>query len=218
MKRPILVLCALVAAAGGVTAWVRSTPAPHQVLPPLPASAGGVHDLVHAVPFQVAEPFTHWYRSEQPQVDAGWLVVLRVDPDVVVPREDFEPVLYVGEQTGERINKGHLDGLLVVVVPAEPGADGFPAQDLDGALMWFGGAELPERVDAARIARELADARAEGVLALAQQRWTAARADGGGGLTLADRVALEQHAARLVQRFAPSEAELAAGLLVPVVR
>jgi len=218
MKRPILVLLALVAVAGVVTAWVRGRQDPHQVLPPLPAHATGVRDVVHAVPFRVAAPFTHWYRAEQPTVAAGWLLVLRVDPALVVPRDDFESVLYVGAETAERVNKGHLDGMLVVVVPSPAGADGYPARDPGGAPMWFGGAELPERVDAGRVAAELETARRDGVLPLAAERWAAARQDGGAPLDLPDRVALEQHAARLVQRFAPGEVDLANGLLVPYER
>jgi len=183
--------------------------------PELPESPQSVWGLAYARPFRVAEPFTHWWRAERPAVTTGYLVVLNADPDLLVPRETAEPVLYIGEQTGERVNKGHWDGALVAIVPSLPDAQGWPALDLSSVPIWFGSAELPERVDAVHIATELAAASAAGVTLFSDQRVATALQAGGTALDAADRTEVEQEAARLVLRFAPSEEDLARGLLVP---
>lgn len=192
---------------GGAAAWVRSrTPAPP--LEP-PARAGAVKGLLFAEPFRLALPYAHAWRLESPQVDSGWLVVLEVEREVVVPRQLAEPVLYVGDQTAERVNRGDVAGRLVAIVPG----------DLDPAVdpAWFGTPELPERVDAATVARELAAARAALVPPLLRAPLTRPGAVGRGVVELAGRTALERYAAELVLQWAPEERELAQGLLAPLV-
>jgi len=123
----------------------------------------GAIEILDARPFAVDEPFVHEWRAEKPLMSAGYLLALQVDPDLARPRQTYEPVLYVGEQTAERCNAPEVGGVLVVVVPAPLDAAGRVALDLDTAPIWFGSLELPERVDAARITRELAAARAAGI-------------------------------------------------------
>jgi len=192
---------------GGAAAWVRSRPP--QPPPAPPAGEGAVKGLLHAEPFRLAEPYAHTWRLEQPQVDSGWLLVLEVERDVVVRRQSAEPVLYVGSQTAERINVGDVAGRLVVIVPG--------ALDPAAAPAWFGTPQLPEQVDAATVARELAAARAAGVPSLARASLTRSDALGHAEIALADRTALERHAAELVLRWAPEEREQAMGLLAPLV-
>src|SRR5207247_5817900 len=76
-------------------------------------SVSGVHAVVYAQPFVLSKPWTHVWRVEQPSFDAGWLVVLDVDPTFVQPRQTFEPVLYAGDETVERINHGYEAGRVV---------------------------------------------------------------------------------------------------------
>jgi hypothetical protein len=130
---------------------------------PLGERPTGVIAILDARPFAVDEPFVHEWRAEKPLVDAGYLMALEVDPELARPRQTYEPVLYVGEQTAERCNAPEQGGVLIVLVPAPLDARGRVALDLDTAPIWFGSLELPERVDAARIARELAAARAAGI-------------------------------------------------------
>ena len=192
---------------GGAAAWVR-TPTPQ---PPAqaPARDGAVKGLLFAEPFRLAQPYAHTWRLESPQVHSGWLLVLEVEREVAVRRELAEPVLYVGDQTAERVNAGDIAGRLVVIVPGDldPAAD--PA--------WFGAPELPERVDAAIVARELAAARAAGVPPLLRAARSRPDALGHAQVEFADRTALERHAAELVLRWAPEEREQAEGLLAPLV-
>src|SRR6185503_7532853 len=119
-------------------------------------------EILDAQPFAVDEPFVHEWRAEKPLVDAGYLLALKVDPDLARARQTYEPVLYVGAQTAESCNAPEEGGILIVVAPA-PLVDGSVALDLATTPIWFGSLELPERVDAARIERELASARAAGV-------------------------------------------------------
>ena len=208
MRTALPAALALLALVGGATAWVRSRPAPPPTVPPS-ADAGAVRGVLFAQPFRLDEPYVHTWRSEAPQVREGWLVVLEVERDLVVPRQLAEPVLYVGAQTAERVNAGDVAGRLVAIVPGalDPTAD--PA--------WFGAPELPERVDAAAVARELAAARAAGVPPLARAPGTRPDALGHPPIALADRTALERYAAELVLVWAPEERERAEGLLAPLV-
>lgn len=120
-------------------------------------------ELLEVVPFSMDEPFVHEWRAEKPLVSAGALLVLRADAELVRTRQTYEPVLYVGSQTAERCNAPLADGepagpdgkaILVALVPAPLTDGGRVALDLDRTPIWFGGLELPERLDAARIAGE----------------------------------------------------------------
>ncbi len=196
-------------------------------VPPMPATPAPVDAVVAARPFTVEQPFTHMWRTEQSAVDAGYLLVLRVNPDLVYPRQTAEPVLYVGEQTAERVNVGYTDGHVIAIVPTprDP-KTGAPTLDLTRTRIWFGTPRLPESVDAARVRTEtelaatvlgpMIEGRpdgpviAPGVAAVAMARQ--ARAAGGEAAAYTDRAALHAAAAELVLRYAPSETDLAANL------
>jgi hypothetical protein len=160
-----------VLATGGVIGTVVASRGPQQAGPvtlaAVPVTTADI-ELLAAVPFALDEPFVHEWRAEKPLVASGYLLQLRVDPELSRPRQTYEPVLYVGAQTAERcLPEPALaladQGILVVLVPAPLDGEGRVALDLDTAPVWFGSLELPERVDAARITAELAAARARGV-------------------------------------------------------
>ena len=160
--------------------------------------------LLEAVPFVLDEPFVHEWRAEQPLQRAGYLLALEVDPDLARPRQTYEPVLYVGQETAERINAPE-HGRLIVLVPAPVDAAGQVVLDLDRAPIWFGSLELPERVDGARIAQELAIARAAGI-------GPARKSEQLTGLDLSARTIharsrpdLDAYLADLVERYSPEE-------------
>jgi len=163
----------------------------------------GVWDLLAAIPFKVDQPYTHWWRKEQPSVRAGHLLVLAVDPEVVQPRQIAEPVLYAGDQTAERINSGFADGALVVLVPSTPNSDGWPARDLTNLPIWFGDPALPEQVDEAAIRQ--AQALVPNRLGFGSARVNAALDTGGEPLHCRDLAELYVHAADWVERFAPQD-------------
>ena len=66
-----------------------------------------VIDVVHVQPFSLRKGYIHFWREEKPLVTTGTLAVFKVDPGLVYPRNAAEPVLYVGNQTAERLNFGN---------------------------------------------------------------------------------------------------------------
>jgi hypothetical protein len=213
---PPAVLALLLTAAA--TAWMRQTAAePPEQAPP--TSAQSVRGLLFAEPFRLAEPYAHSWRAERPAVNAGWLLVLEVDPDVVVPRQLAEPVLVVGGQTAERVNQGDVSGRLVVIVPAAFDARrGLPDLDPSSAKAWFAEPALPEQTDAAALAGAAKAADAAGVTALAEGPRTRPGAVSDRLVELPGRTALERRAAELIAVWSPAELELAQTLLAPLVK
>jgi hypothetical protein len=210
-SRSLLVPAVLVLLlAAGVGALVRGLP---DDPPPLPVATpvGGI-DLLYARPFTLDVPFTHMWRAERPQVQAGWVLVLAVDPALVYPRDTAEPILYVGDQTAERVNLGNESGHVVAIVPAPLGASGNVALDLSRAPIFFGEPGLPEQVDAAKAAAELAAARQRGLAAPAAAT-VAAVSDSPVHFT--DDFELHAWCSDLIQTWSPQEIDLIAGLRVP---
>jgi hypothetical protein len=217
MKHQRIALVALAASlfAGGTLYAVRRD---HQdtELKTLSAEAAGISSLLYARPFVLDHSYTHYYRAEQPEVRAGMILVLAVDPELARPRETWNKVLYAGAETAERINHGIDSGRIVVIVPAELDARGEPKLDLATTPIFFGGLELPENVSREMAVHQLADARTRGVLAPDADEIRRARAEGGATLHLPDRVALDKQViADLILRYSPgkTDADIASGLL-----
>jgi hypothetical protein len=168
-------------------------------VPPVPATPAGVEDVVYAAPFVLEEGYVSDWRLERPVVTRGHLVVLRVEPDLVYPRQTAEPVLYAGEQTVERLNVGYPSGYVVAIVPG--------TADLAGAPIWFGTPRLPESVDAATVRAERSRAESAGISPIPPERIRSVLRK---PLALADKSALLREAGALVQLYAPDESERAA--------
>ena len=215
-RKPTLLLlsaAALLVLGGGVFAL-------RQVLhddgpPPLPAvtPVGGV-TLIEARPFTLDVPCIHDWRAERPQVTAGVLLVLGVDGELVHPRQGYEPVLYVGDQTAERINVGHESGHVIAVVPAPVDGQGRVALDLSTTPIYFGAPALPEQVDAATVAKELAAAKARGIVAPAAPAVSAASRP---QVRFHDDYDVRVFAADLIEAWSPMETDLVSGLRAPLV-
>ncbi len=179
-------------------------------LPPTPAAIEGV---VLARPFALEAGYEFAWRKEKPLVTEGYLLVLKVDPALVYPRQVAEPVLYAGDTTAERVNVGFGSGHLVVIVPCK-----VVETDLKKTLVWFGTPELPERCTAKTIADEREKAEKAGLQPPAAASIDAARAKGGAQLNVKNYDALRQELAPLIKRYAPDETERADSLLVPRVQ
>lgn len=184
----------------------------------LPAVREDVRGILYACPFALQEGYQHNWRADPTWVTAGWLLVLEVNPDLVQPSQEVEPVLYGGDQTLERVNLGHRSGRVIAVLPGLPGPDGGPAGDLRATTFFFGSPMLPEEVGGERIRIEGEAAAARGALPFGVEALEASRARGGDLLRLADRTQLHRTAAELVLEHSPQERELAEGLLAPLVR
>lgn len=176
------------------------------VLPPTPAP---IDALVYARAFTLDEAYEHSWRAERPAVTSGYLLVLRVDPDLIYPRQTAEPVLYVGAQTAQRLNVGYTSGHVVAIVPGAVEGEG--AIDLARTAIWFGTPELPERVDRARVEAELRRAVAAGIAPVGVDAARAATAPEG-VLHARDLSAMLVQAADLISRYAPDERDRADAL------
>jgi hypothetical protein len=198
----LLALATLLAIAAPAT-----LPAEESEVPDIPKTPAAVDELVYARPFTLEKGYKFEWRKEQPLVKEGYILVLKVNPDLVYPRQAAEPVLFVGDQTAERVNIGYKSGHVVAIVPGK--------LDLKKALMWFGTPQLPERCTAKTIAEERKLAEQASIKPLAAAMIASAQKKGGERLEVADRYELRRAIAGLIKEYAPDESELVDALLVP---
>ena len=163
-------------------------------------------ELVHVQAFELAQPATHLWSAEQPTYTKGLLVVLEADAAYLAPLQTAEPVLYVGNQTLERVNTGYPSGQLVGIVP------NMTLEELAKAPIFFGQATLPESVDQAYANAELASALASGLTGVGADRVAAASTPE--GIVAHDLGDLYYDASFLIEKYSPSETDLVAGLRV----
>jgi hypothetical protein len=178
--------------------------------PPIPPTPAAVDDIVYARPFTLQQGYKYIFSKEQPWVTEGTLLVLKVNKDLVQPREIAMPVLYVGNQPAERLNRGHESGHVIVIVPGKV--------DLSKTPMWFGAPNFPHEVDAntANAQRELADK--AGLKPFAQERVNAALTAGGQRISAADeRTLLRDVVSELILKYSPQEKQLANEYRVPTI-
>lgn len=151
--------------------------------PPLPPTPSGIDDLLYARPFRLERGFRFQWSAEHPTVSEGLILVLDVPSELVYPRETAEPVLYVGGQPAQRVNRAYPSGRLIALVPGHV--------DLATTPIWFGAPELPERVDTRMAGEESARAAAAGIVAPRPAVVDAARLRGGSVLAVPDHDALQ---------------------------
>lgn len=187
--------------------------------PPAPTRAdrslAPVRALLSARPFLLERPAVHVWRAEQPAYDAGYLVVLQVDPTYVQPRQVEEPVLYAGAETVERMSHAAISGRVVGIVPCARGADGLPALDLAATTFFFGPEASPENIRAFEAQHELARAVRGGAQPFPAAEVADALALGGELMELASRDELDQMAGLLVLESAPEDLDVGIGILAP---
>ncbi len=212
MKNVVVAVLALGLLAGGVTAVssLLVTDGP----PPLPDTGmDAVVTVVHARPFVTNEPFTHWWDADRASYDAGLLLVLEVsDLTLIHPRQTAEPVLFVGDQTVERINTGHESGYLVALLPAERNVQGSVDLDLSTLPIYFDLPALPETIDGPTAQAALARAVAAGVTAQPAGDLAAVTAE---QVSFVDVGDVHAHAADLIEQWSPQEVDLISGLRAP---
>ncbi len=170
-------------------------------------SGDAVRGLLYARPFAVDKPFTYSWTAERAEIQAGYILVVAVDPEFAKPRQVDMPVLYVGRAPAWLTNVGYESGHVVVIVPA--------TVDLTSEPIFFGSLELPERVDAARGAQEMAAALALGIRPVTAEMLSAARAAGGETLREPDIEGVFLTVADLIDAFAADESEVAESYRLP---
>jgi peptidoglycan hydrolase-like protein with peptidoglycan-binding domain len=169
--------------------------------PAVPDTPAAVEGIIYARKFTLENGYTFDWSKERPVVTSGYLLVLKVDPDLVFPRQVAEPVLYVGAQTAQRVNHGFPSGHVIAIAPGDV--------DLTKALIWFGTPELPERVDTNEAKAELNLAKAAGIKPFSKAEVDAAQAQASEELKGANVVDVLRVAADLIRQYAPEEQHIA---------
>ncbi len=185
-----------------VSVSVRAADAP----PAIPETPTSVDKILYAQPFVLDKGMEFLWSQERPIISTGYLLVLEVNPDLVVPRQIAEPVLYVGKQTAQRVNFGHESGRVIAIVPAELNKRGDVDLDLSKTRIWFGTPELPERVDVEMIEQEHDMAANAGIQPQPVKEISAAiKAGGSRAASFADGHELMFYANELVGQYSPKE-------------
>jgi hypothetical protein len=178
--------------------------------PAIPATPAPVDDIVYARPFKLEQGYKYIWSKERPQVTEGTLLVLKVDKALVYPREIAMPVLYVGNQPAERLNRGHESGYVIAIVPGKV--------DLRRTPIWFGAPNFPHMVDTAEANTQRALAERSGIKPFPPERIEAALAEGGRQANAADeRALLRDVVSNLIEKYSPQEKQLAREFRVPTV-
>lgn len=166
--------------------------------PPVAKTPAAVDEVVYARPFTLSESFRYDWCNAPFQVSEGTILVLKVQTNLVIPRQIEEPVLYVGNQAAMRLNQGDKSGHLIVVVPGEV--------DLTKDLVWFGTPELPGRVTPGQIEAQRRLADQAGIKPLSAEKAKVATDNGGPRVKATDMTTLLRDViAGLVDQYSPQE-------------
>jgi hypothetical protein len=179
-------------------------PAVAEDMPKMPVTPAAAADLLYAQPFMMEKPDRHDWRKEAQDFTDGYVLVLKVNPDLVFPRATGMPVLFVGDQTARTINLGHKSGKLVLIVPGKV--------DLAKDPVWFGTPGLPGDVDAEKLAAERKLAEEAGIKPFGKDTVREALKEGGETLKTKDFKGIEPTLGKLIEKYAPDEADLARDL------
>lgn len=114
-----------------------------------------VEDIVYVRPFALSEGYRWSAVNDEPNTDMGYIVVLRVDPKLVAPRNAVSPILYAGDRMLQALNFGHISGHVIGLIPGQ--------DDLSEMPIWFGSPTTPGRVTSESIRAEQSQARTVGI-------------------------------------------------------
>ncbi len=148
-----------------------------------------VGGLLHAQRFVLNQPHAYSWMKDHPAITEGTLVVLEVDPECARPRQMAMPVLYAGSVPIEIAVDGYPSGRLVAFIPGHV--------DLTATPLYYGAADLPERVDASCGAAQLAAALKDGIEPFPEKVVAEAMEKGGSDLHLAGTTELYAAAGEL---------------------
>lgn len=93
-----------------------------------------VKDILFAKPFRLEQGYHYDWREERPFVREGLIVVLKVDPRLVEPRNAAQPILFADDQIVQRLNHGNESGHSIVIIPGRV--------DLSEIRLWFASPSL----------------------------------------------------------------------------
>ncbi|MBM3976930.1 MAG: hypothetical protein FJ299_08070, partial [Planctomycetes bacterium] len=161
MKISTLILPALLASAvvGAVAVQQAWTPTGYdrKTVEESPVS------LLYAQPVTLAEPAAYFMRADQPQVTAGYLIVVQTNPAILPVRQAHNPILFAADMPVERFNGDEDARVFIGFVPSTLDARGGFALDLARAPLFWGYPEvLPEALTPTHAAAALSHALANG--------------------------------------------------------
>lgn len=168
----------------------------------------GVYDIAYVLPFTVEQPFIHNWRAKTAYFHQGTLAVLKVNRELVQPKNGLEPVLYAGDQTAQRLSQGDESGFVLALIPEQV--------DLSSIPVWFGAPELPERITADHIKKEKSILASKKVPPFDRGKITAVSRDSVTTKDLAEL--LREYAAELIMEFSPQEEHLVKSWRLPVAQ
>jgi hypothetical protein len=177
-----------------------------QTVAPVPATPTPVRNILYAQPFTVDRPYLNTWTRERAMESAGVLVVLEVDPAMLDPRDSaINPVLYAGDATVIRLNRGDESGRVIGIIPGNV--------DLATTPIWFGSRELPERVTKETVRSERARAEKADIRPFPAEKLAGVRRSPIDAIDLA--ALLRDVAADLIDRYSPQEKHLADAWRLP---
>lgn len=167
-----------------------------------------VEDLVYMRPFTLSQGYRWSSVNDEPETDRGVIVVLRVDPKLVIPRNSPSPILYAGDRMLQALNFGHTSGHVIGLLPGKV--------DLSETLIWFGPPTAPSRVTPKSIRVERAQAEEAGIHPFSTEKIESVTKPAIFETDLADL--LRGALADLVLQYAPEEGDLARKWRLPEAR
>ena len=166
-----------------------------------------VDEILAVQPFVLEQGYEFDWSAQESDVRTGTLVVLKADPDLVRPRNAAQPILYAGDRTVQRLNRGAETGVVIGIIPGDV--------NLATAPIWFGAPGLPESVTEQTIREQRIMAERQEIQPFAADTIENARVEPVRADDLPDL--LRTHAAELVLEYAPEERDLVESWRLPVV-
>ncbi len=171
-----------------------------------PQTPAPIDRVVYAQPFTLQEGFAFPTRKERPQVKTGYLLIVDADPELVLKMDRGSRILYLGKQTGWRVNLAYPSGRAFVLVPAGLNKAGEVDLDLTRIRIWLGTDRFEGNADQPRIELEHELAVTAGIGRRPRRELETALAEADGQpCAFKDLSELKRHYARLMKEYLPPD-------------
>lgn len=158
-----------------------------------------VENIVYARPFALSQGYRWSSVYDELETDIGVIIVLRVDPKLVIPRNGPGPILYAGDRMLQALNFGHTSGHVIGLIPGKV--------NLSETLIWFGSPTAPGRVSPQSIRAKRAQAEKAGIRPFSAKQIESVMKPA--IVTTSLKALLRGELADLVLEYAPKEGGLA---------
>ncbi len=165
-----------------------------------------VRDILFAKPFTLEQGYNYDWSQERPIVKEGVIVVLKVDPELVVPRDAQQPILFADQQIVQRLNHGNESGHSIAIIPGRV--------DLSTVKLWFASPSLVAQISTNKIDYKTALAKNDAIKAFNQQKLSSVTQQNTSVSNL--YVLLRDVVAELVMQYSPEDNHLARDWQLPI--